>query len=138
MKKILNCFLLGAGFLTISVATFAHHGTFVSYDTSKPITMKATVTEFHFTNPHMQLYFDVKDDKGNVTHWSGEGPDPAVLVQAGWGRKRTQTALAPGAEITITVNPARNGKPVGEVSKVVTAEGETICGFSGARGVNGC
>lgn len=103
----------------ISAALFAHHGTFVSYDTSKPMTMKATVTEFHYTNPHMQLYFDVKDENGNVTHWSGEGPDPAVLVQVGWGRKRTQAALAPGREITITVNPARNGKPVGEIKNVV-------------------
>lgn len=137
-QTILNRFLPGAGLLLISAALFAHHGTFVSYDTSKPTTMKATVTEFHYTNPHMQLYFDVKDDNGNVTHWSGEGPDPAVLVQVGWGRKRTQAALAPGREITITVNPARNGKPVGEVKNVVTAEGEVICGFSGARGVNGC
>lgn len=119
--------------LLFSVAAFAHHGTFVSYDTTKPFTTKATITEFHYTNPHLQLYFDVKDDQDNVTHWSGEGPDPAVLVQAGWGRKRTQTALAPGAEVTITVNPARNGKPVGEINKVVLSTGETICGFSGAR-----
>jgi Family of unknown function (DUF6152) len=114
-------------------AALAHHGTFVSYDSDHPVTMKATVTEYRFTNPHMQLYFDVTDEKGNVTHWSAEGPDPAVWVQAGWGRKRTQAALAPGTEITITVAPARNGKPVGTISRILLSSGEQV-GPAGGRG----
>lgn len=119
--------------LIFGAAALAHHGTFVSYDSDHPVTMKGTVTEYRFTNPHMQLYFDVTDDKGNVTHWSAEGPDPAVWVQAGWGRKRTQAALAPGTEITITVAPARNGKPVGTISRIVLANGEQV-GPAGGRG----
>ena len=119
--------------LISGVVAAAHHGTFVSYDSDHPVTMKATVTEYRFTNPHMQLYFDVTDDKGNVTHWSAEGPDPAVWVQAGWGRKRTQAALAPGTEITITLAPARNGKPVGTISKIILASGEQV-GPAGGRG----
>jgi hypothetical protein len=95
--------------------------------------MKATITEFHFTNPHIQLYFDVSDDKGNVTHWSAEGPDPAVWVQGGWGKKRSETALAPGTRITITLNPARNGKPVGSGTRIVLENGESV-GPGGGRG----
>jgi Family of unknown function (DUF6152) len=120
--------------LSINVATFAHHGTFVSYDSEHPITMKATMTEFHFTNPHMQLYFDVTDDKGNVTHWSAEGPDPAVWVQGGWGKKRSEAALAPGTKITITLGPARNGKPVGSGTKIVLENGEIVGPAGGGRG----
>jgi hypothetical protein len=125
--------ILTAGLLSISFAAFAHHGTFVSYDSEHPVTMKATMTEFHFTNPHMQLYFDVTDDKGNITHWSAEGPDPAVWVQAGWGKKRSEAALAPGTKITITLGPARNGKPVGSGTKIVLENGE-IVGPAGGRG----
>jgi Family of unknown function (DUF6152) len=136
--KILNSFLWGAVLLTLSVSLYAHHGTFVSYDTAHPVTMKGVITEFHYTNPHIQLYFDVKDASGKVTHWSAEGPDPAVLVQAGWGRKRTEGALAPGTEVTITVSPARNGKPVGTVSNVVFADGNSLCGLGGARGKGNC
>src|SRR5258707_4249275 len=102
-SHFLICFLV-----LIAAPAVAHHGTFVSYDAANPVTMKATVAEFHYTNPHIQLYFDVKDDKGNVTHWSAEGPDPAVLVQAGWGKKRTQAALGPGAAIPSTVRAAPN------------------------------
>ena len=124
---------VGCAALVCAVVALAHHGTFVSYDSDHPVTLKGTVTEFRFTNPHMQLYFDVTDEKGNVTHWSSEGPDPAVWVQAGWGRKRTQAALAPGAEITITLAPARNGKPVGTMSRIVLASGEQV-GPVGGRG----
>ena len=135
MKAVLLIFFSLALF---SVPALGHHGTFVSYDSANPITMKATVAEFRYTNPHIQLYFDVKDDKGTVTHWGAEGPDPAVLVQAGWGKKRTEAALAPGAEITITVAPARNGKPLGAVSNIVLANGDSVCGLGGGRGADNC
>ena len=134
MKAIFPTLLfLTGGLLLVTVSMFAHHGTFVSYDSEHQVTMKGTVTEFHFTNPHTQLYFDVTDDKGNVAHWGVEGPDPAVWVQAGWGRKRTEAALAPGTKITITVSPARNGKPVGSGARIVLANGEPV-GPSGGRG----
>ena len=132
-------FLTGAWLFLLSTAAIAHHGTFVSYDSANPVTMKATVVEFHFTNPHIQLYFDVRDDKGNVTHWSTEGPDPAVLVAVGWGRKKTTTALSPGTEVTITVAPARNGKPVGTMSRVVLSNGDSVCGVGeGGREAANC
>ena len=122
--------------LSITIPLIAHHGTFVSYDAEHPITMKAVITEFRFTNPHMQLYFDVTDDKGNVAHWSTEGPDPAVWVQQGWGKKRTESTLAPGTKITITVNPARNGKPVGSGARIVLENGQVV-GPAGGRGPAG-
>src|SRR5262249_47340862 len=85
----------------------AHHGTGASYDLSSPITLKGAVTEFHYTNPHPQLYFDVTDDKGEVAHWTAEFyPNPAQLIQGGWGRKRSEAALMPGTKITITLAPA--------------------------------
>ena len=122
-----------AALLAFGVNAFAHHGTFVSYDASKMYTTKATVTEFRFTNPHIQLFFDIKDDKGNVTHWSAEGPDPAVLVAVGWGKKKTTNALAPGTEIMITIQPARNGKPVAEMNKIQLPNGDFVCGMGGAN-----
>jgi hypothetical protein len=134
----MKAFAIGIALVVVCGSALAHHGTFVSYDSDHPVTMKATVTEFSYTNPHIQLYFDVKDDKGVVTHWSAEGPDPAVLVQAGWGRKKTISALSAGAEITVTVAPARNGKPVGAVSNIILANGDSVCGLGGGRDAANC
>ena len=134
-----NATVLAGALLLFSVAAFAHHGTFVSYDAEHPVTMKAVVTELHYTNPHIQLYFDVKDDNnGNATHWAAEGPDPAVLVQSGWGRKRTVSALAPGTEVKVTIAPSRNGKPVGILTNVIFADGDALCGLTDSRGKGNC
>ena len=54
--------------LAVSGATFAHHGT-AAYDTKNTVTLKGTMTDFRFINPHVQLYFDVKNDKGEVEKW---------------------------------------------------------------------
>ena len=104
----------------------AHHGTNISYDHNRPITFKATVTEFRYTNPHCQIYFDVKDDKGDVEHWSGELTSPYNLTRGGWPMSRSVKELPPGTPITITVFPSKAGTAVGVVSKVLNAKGEEI------------
>ena len=122
---------LGAALLLAGALLIAHHGAATSYDNSKTFTTQATVTEFRYANPHPQLYFDVKDDQGNVAHWSGEiAPNPAQLIQAGWGRKRSEAALAPGTVITITLWPSRVGMDahVGLVQKIVNSGGELVLG----------
>jgi hypothetical protein len=108
------------------------------YDTSKAFTARATVVELHYTNPHIQLFLDVKDEKGNVVRWAAEGPDPALLAQAGWNKKRTEAALAPGATITITMAPSQTGRPIAEMSNITLANGETICALAGARNTAAC
>ena len=84
------------------VPLFAHHGTPTSYDNTKLITSKATVTGFEFTNPHVRIFFDTQDEKGSVRHWSGEMANPAQYMRAGWGKKRSEEELKPGTPITIS------------------------------------
>jgi hypothetical protein len=71
-----NSFALLAGFLIVCAPLLAHHGSSVTYNMKKAITLKGTVTEFVYTNPHCQLYFDVKDDAGNTIRWGGETMAP--------------------------------------------------------------
>lgn len=122
---------LGVCSLTFCAVMLAHHGIANSYDTTKAFTTRATVTGFRYANPHPQIYFDIKDEQGNCAHWSGEiAPNPAQLIQAGWGRKRSEAALAPGTVITITLWPSRAGMDahVGLVQKIVNSAGRTVLG----------
>ena len=131
MKRNLTVALrLAATLLTVSAMLFAHHGISASYVSSKTFTTQATVTEFRYANPHPQLYFDVKDEQGDVAHWRAEiGPNPPQLIQAGWGRKRSEAALAPGTLITITILPSRvMDAHVGMVQKIVNSRGELVLG----------
>ena len=124
--------VLAVGAIATMLPVYGHHGTGVSYDASHPITMKGVVTEFHYANPHPQLYFDVTDEKGNVVHWGGEFyPNPAQLIQGGWGKRRSEAALPVGMHITITVSPSRAGTPVGAVLKLLNDQGEVVMGVAG-------
>jgi Family of unknown function (DUF6152) len=110
----------------------AHHGTGASYDLSHPVTLQGTVTEFHYANPHPQLFFDVTGGDGEVTHWGAEFyPNPAQLIQGGWGRRRSEAALAVGTKITITLAPARAGTKVGAILKLLNDKGEVLLGVAG-------
>ena len=107
--------------LILSVPALAHHGN-AAYDLDNPITLKGTVTEFAWSNPHVQIYFDVKDGKGKVTHWASETVSPGLLSRAGWNK----TELKPGDEIAITLGPAKNGAAVGYALKIVLANGKVL------------
>ena len=120
--KLANMLAFGAALLMISTALLAHHGTGVSYDQTKAFTVKATVTEFKYANPHPQLYFDVKDDQGNVAHWGCETASPGRLIRSGWPRN----AMEAGNQITITINPARSGAHIGDLRKVVLPDGSVL------------
>jgi hypothetical protein len=110
-----------AAILSAGAPLFAHHGN-GEYDEKNPITMKGTVTEFQWTNPHGRINFDVKDAKGNVSHWACGTLSLGKLVRSGW----TRHTLKPGDQITITLDPVRTGLPVGYLRKIVLADGTVM------------
>jgi hypothetical protein len=115
---------LMVGLLVFSVPVFAHHGG-SEYDTQNLITLKGTVTDFIWANPHCQVFLDVKkDDAGKVVSWGIETLAPAVLKRAGW----TPETLHPGDQISITIAPSKKGTPIGMVRKVVLPNGKELSG----------
>ncbi len=123
--KLAKSFGLALGLLLICVPLFAHHGG-SEYDTQNLKTMKGTVTEFNWANPHCQVYLDVKDDAGKVVNWGIETLAPAVLKRAGWSPE----TLHRGDQITITIAPSKRGTPIGMIRKVVLPNGEELTGGS--------
>ena len=107
--------------LAVSVPSFAHHGA-AAYDTTKKITVKGTVTDWFWANPHCFLKFDAKDDKGNVVHWATEASNPSDMVNLGWSKQ----SFKAGDEVTITFMPVKNGQPVGRLEQVVLADGKIL------------
>jgi len=108
------------GLLALSAPILAHHGSRVSYDLTKQVTMKGVVTEYQYQNPHIYILYDVKDDSGNIAHWGVETNSPIVQARWGWDKH----TLKPGDEITVTVFPAKAGASRGYLSKLVTPDGK--------------
>jgi hypothetical protein len=110
-----------AGLLGAALPLFAHHGN-ATLDLDKTLTMKGTVTEWDWSNPHCLLQFDVKNEAGQVVHWIAETQNPAEMVSLGWGK----TSFKPGDEVTVSLMPVKNGNPFGRVSLVVLPDGKTF------------
>jgi hypothetical protein len=116
-NKLVIVFL---GLLAVSSPLLAHHGS-AAFDT-KTVTMKATVTQWFWANPHCFLKFDAKDDNGNVVHWTAETSNPPDMVKLGW----TNHTFKPGDEVTVTFLPVKNGQPIGRVQTVMLANGQVL------------
>jgi hypothetical protein len=121
-NKFLAFTTLTFGVVSLYAPLLAHHGA-AAYDMTKPVVMKnATVTKYLWANPHALVYFDVKDENGNVTHWSSEIGSPAAVGLLGWNR----TSLKPGDVVTIYVFTAKNGNHVGRLNKLIFADGRML------------
>jgi hypothetical protein len=99
----------------------AHHGS-SNYDMSKSVSVKGTVKQFSFINPHSAIYLDAKDDKGNPEEWLIEADSPNNLARAGWNRD----SIKAGEVITIVGNRLKDGSKVMRLQKVIFADGREL------------
>ena len=114
MKRIVFVVLTVIGCATMfSGSATAHHGV-AGYDMTKTITLHGTVTKFEWSNPHVVVYLDAKNEGGEMQHWTIEFAAPVHMVRAGWSKNVMKT----GDDIVIDTHPSRNGAPVGITSTI--------------------
>jgi hypothetical protein len=104
MHKLL--LMLAAMALTIvpSAAAVAHHSFSGVYDTSKSVTLTATVREFLFIHPHPFLVVDVQSDAGGRQAWRAEMDNRFELEAIGM----TRSTFRPGDQVIISGSPGRS------------------------------
>ena len=108
-------------FLSVTTAAMAHHG-LTAFDQTTKVTLKGTVTEFHFVNPHSVVEFEVKDESGQVQKWQAEMTSPGNLK--GW----TATSLEAGVVVTITGYRAKSGALFLWVTELTASNGMKLKG----------
>lgn len=116
--------LAWAGALALSLgagAAQAHHS-MAMFDQTKKVSLTGSVVEFQWTNPHCYVQLAVKDASGATTEWSLEMGAPMYLYAVGW---RPGTLKA-GNQITVSINPLRDGKPGGVILTATTADGKQL------------
>ena len=115
MKELRMMFsLVITAFLLIPNLALAHHSA-AAYESTKQIVVSGVVTEFHFVNPHVLIYWTAKDEEGNVQKWQGELTSSNHLIRSGWNKE----TIKAGDPITLTGYPAKNGAYSLRITKVV-------------------
>ena len=109
-----------AGFLLLSISSLAHHGAASLYDVKKETTLKVTITEFIWTNPHVEVGIASVEDKS--ARWLLELGSPPNIANRGW----TNKSLKAGDVVTVTFNPGLKGARIGRLLKVVLPDGKEL------------
>ena len=130
-KLVVPFFVMTICFLTICAPMFAHHGTAGVFDHGHRITTRATVTDYIWANPHVQIHFTLKNDKGEEETWGVETGSPGNMLANGWTKK----TFKPGDELLVSFVPAKGDRTWGTCTQFVfVADGRRVggngmCGF---------
>ena len=111
---------MAIGLLIASGPLFAHHGGAALQ--AEEITLKGTVVQWLWSNPHCLLQFDVTDEDGKVVRWVAETTNPLELTRAGW----SASSFKAGDEVSVTLRPAKSGRPVGGMRRVMLPNGDIL------------
>lgn len=114
--------LLGLAAALIAAGPALAHHSFAMFDRQKEITLKGTVKEFQWTNPHSFIQIEAPDEKGAIVSYSIEMNSPNNLTRQGW----KSSALKPGDKVTVVMNPLRDGSRGGLFVSVVLPDGKVL------------
>ena len=98
----------------------AHHSWPVSME--KLVTVKGTVTDFTWENPHPMMTLEVKTDDGKVEKWQVGGPAINRMEANGW----TKTTVKAGDVITGTGYQFSDGQKIIRLERVVLPDGKEM------------
>src|SRR5690242_2056815 len=107
----------------------AHHGN-AAWSTTE-ITIKGTVVDYLWRNPHVLLTWNTSDENGKTVLWTGEVASPeSMMADDGW----TKQTFKAGDELVLTLRPAKSGVPNGVIDQIKKADGTVVMRYSRQAG----
>jgi hypothetical protein len=108
------------GLLSVVMPLSAHHSWPVSYE--RLVTVKGTVVEFNWSNPHPMMTIEVQGNDGRTEKWVIGGPAINRMEANGW----TKTTVKPGDVITGIGYQFADGQKIVRLERAVLADGKEL------------
>src|SRR5678810_1359716 len=124
MKTLLVSVVVTVAVFASAVSLSAHHSWPVNMD--KLVTVKGTVMDFAWENPHPMMTLEVKTDDGKVEKWLVGGPAINRMEANGW----TKNTVKPGDVITGTGYQFSDGQKIIRLERVMLADGLSLIHIS--------
>jgi Family of unknown function (DUF6152) len=130
-RVLLFAFAVTLAVSLVGSVALAHHGR-AGYDQKDtPKTIKGTVTEYSWKNPHVSIAWEAKDAGGKPVVWTGEFSSPTTMLSYGMSR----SSFKVGDEVNVSVIAAKGGIPYGLVTKITRPDGKVVIDLSERLGV---
>jgi hypothetical protein len=120
MKGLLVPAIAVLALISTAVPLSAHHTWPVSY--GQLVTVKGTVMEFAWENPHPMITLEVRTDDGKIEKWMVGGPAITRMETNGWSK----TTVKPGDVITGIGYQFNDGQKIIRLERVVFADGKEL------------
>lgn len=115
--------LLASG---LTASALGHHST-AEFDYTKQLTIKGTVKEVQWTNPHSFIQLVVPGANGKEpVEWAVEIGSPTINIAMGWKK----TSVKRGDVVSMRISPARNGSPLGTLRVLTFEDGRELRGVA--------
>ena len=121
MSRVFCTAVLVTGALAMAAQAVAHHS-FAMFDHTQTYTLKGTVLDFQWTNPHGYLELDVMEGPSDLARFTIELTSINMLRRAGW----KSSDVKAGDEVTAIVAPLLNGDPGGLLLELKVPDGRTL------------
>lgn len=111
-----------AALVSVATPVLAHHSFVAEFDGRRTFVVTGVITKVVWTNPHILLWLDVKDDDGKLVHYSFSSGPPGTLRNVGIHKQDFKV----GETVTITGAPAKDGTPHGWLKMIKYADGRVF------------
>ena len=128
MKRMSTIVLAAMVAAPLGTSMLAHHSFDAEFDRNRPVKLMGEVTKIEWTNPHIWVFLDVKDENGKVSNWGVEGGAPNALFRNGWRKD----SLKIGDSLTVEGSRAKDDSLRANASRVTLPDGRTV--FAGSSG----
>jgi hypothetical protein len=123
VNRKLQALLVVAGLFLWVPRLWAHHG-LAQFDTTHIVSLRGTVTDFQWIQPHALIHADLKDENGKVANWALELGSPTMLGRHGW----SANSLKRGDQVTVFGYRAKDGSAYMSVGRIELADGKSLPG----------
>jgi hypothetical protein len=122
IRRIFGCIVFAV--LLLGNGASAHHNMTALFDFNDRVTVTGSLTKIDWRNPHIYLTIDVKNAKGSMENWQGEGPAPSWFRIRDVGKADFEKSIE--KTLTLELSRARDKSLSGLIRTITLPDGKVI------------